>query len=118
VGQGLTSDNYDFVQSEHNKTALTLINGFFDKQPVIPPAEIKTEDAVVSESKAIQDTYTEIVDTRTGTDAQRLNTELRMGDLQDGHWFSDCILNSGGQVKTLKCKPASQKKLPTTAFLE
>ncbi len=123
VGQGLTSDNYDFVQSEANKTALTLKNAQpprrpFGRRPIVPPAEANTEDAVVSESKAIQDIYTEIVDTFTASDAQRVNTELRMGDLQDGYWFFDCILNSGGQVKTLKCKPASQKKLPTTAFLK
>lgn len=123
VGQGLTSDNYDFVQSEDNKTALTLMKVApprrpFGRRPIVPPAEANTEDAVVSESKATQDIYTEIVDTFTASDAQRVNTELRMGDRKDGYWFFDCILNSGGQVKTLKCKPASQKKLPKTAFLK
>lgn len=123
MGQGLTSDNYDFVQSEDNKTALTLKNAEpprrpFGRRPIFPPAEAITEDAVVSETKATQEIYTEIVDTFTASDAQRVNTELRMGDRKDGYWFFDCILNSGGQVKTLKCKPASQKKLPTTAFLK
>ena len=132
TGQGLASDNYDFVQHEDNAIALSLIPSPFNHVVVttrplmVEPEDVTDENpnntqvvkktdrpVVIPTINDLQTNHPLKINSLPSTDAQTMNAATRLSSLEDDYWFLDCFFSSSQEFKKIKCEPGSQKKSPS-----